>query len=50
MCKAACDRWTDNLFEVVSWMKKQNPGVRDEELEANFPVLKDLDYLEYRPN
>ena len=43
-CKEASMRWTDNLFEVESWIKKKNPGVSSEELGQNFPVLIDLDY------
>ena len=39
----AANRWTDNLYEVESWMKKQN--IATEELQKNFPILKDLDYV-----
>ena len=39
-------RWTDNLFEMESWMKKNNATVTSEELYKQFPVLKDLDYVE----
>ena len=44
VCKDAANRWTDNLYEIESWMKKTNPGLSAEELAANFPILKDLDY------
>jgi thiamine kinase-like enzyme len=32
ICKQACDRWVDNIFEIESWMKKQNPGITSEDL------------------
>jgi hypothetical protein len=43
--KDAANRWTDNLYEMESWMKKQNPGLSSDELAKNFPILKDLDYV-----
>ena len=43
-CRDASIRWTDNLYEMESWMKKSNPGVTTEELGQNFPILIDLDY------
>ena len=43
-CKEAAIRWTDNLFEIESYMKKNNPSLTKTELEQNFPILKDLDY------
>jgi hypothetical protein len=39
-------RWTDNLYEMESWMKKNNPGMNSEEIYQNFPILRDLDYIE----
>ena len=39
-------RWTDNLYEMENWMKKNNPGIKSEELYQAFPILRDLDYLE----
>ena len=44
VCRDASIRWTDNLYEMESWMKKNNPGVTSEELGQNFPILIDLDY------
>lgn len=41
----AANRWTDNLYEMESWMKKNNPGMSSEDLQTNFPILKDLDYV-----
>ena len=43
-CQEAAIRWTDNLFEMESWMKKNNPSLSTEDIGNNFPVLKDLDY------
>ena len=39
-------RWTDNLYEVESWIKKNNQAMTNEELYQNFPILRDLDYAE----
>ena len=49
MCKEACDRWVDNIFILQDFIKKQNPCVTNEDLEKNFPILKDLDYVQYQP-
>jgi hypothetical protein len=43
ICKEACDRWVDNIFIVQDFIKKSNPSVTNEDLEKNFPILKDLD-------
>ena len=45
LAKEGANRWTDNLYEMESWMKKQNPGISGDELAQNFPILKDLDYV-----
>ena len=45
-CKEAANRWTDNLFEIESWIKKQQPGVSQGELAQQFPILNELDYPE----
>ena len=45
--KAAKDgmiRWTDNLYEIENWIKKNNPGMNSEEIYQAFPILRDLDY------
>ena len=39
-------RWTDNLFEMESWMRKNNAAMTTEEMYQAFPILRDLDYLE----
>ena len=32
-CKEAAIRWTDNLFEMESYMKKNNPSLTREDIE-----------------
>ena len=39
--------WIDNLFLVQQYLKKVRPDMRSEDWEKNFPVLKDLDYIEW---
>ena len=46
ICKAGMARWTDNLYEMESWIKKNNSAMTSEDIFSNFPILRDLDYLE----
>jgi len=46
VCKDAMVRWTDNLYEMESWIKKNNAAMTTDEIHQAFPILKDLDYLE----
>ena len=46
ICKQGVIRWTDNLFEMEGWIKKNNSAMTREDIYQNFPILKDLDYLE----
>ena len=46
LAKDCANRWTDNLFEVKSWISDKNPNLTGSELEQQFPVLKNLDNLE----
>ena len=46
LAKDSANRWTDNLFEVKSWISDKNPNLTGSELEQQFPVLKNLDNLE----
>ena len=46
VCKEGMIRWTDNLYEMESWMKKNNGAMTTEEMYQAFPILRDLDYLE----
>ena len=40
-------RWTDNLYEIENWIKKNNAAMTNEEIYQAFPILRDLDYLEW---
>lgn len=44
--KDAANRWTDNLFELKDWVKDKNPNFTNSDLEAQFPVLKNLDNID----
>jgi hypothetical protein len=46
VCKEGMVRWTDNLYEMESWIRKNNPALSPEEVYQNFGILKDLDYIE----
>ena len=48
ICKDACERWVDNLFTTSDWMKKKNPGITSAEMEKQFPILEDLDYVDFK--
>lgn len=37
---------TDNLEQIKKFIKKQQPGVKDAEIEQNYGIPADLDYLE----
>ena len=47
IAKAACNRWVDNCFEIESWMKKNNQSITSDQMMEAFPVLNDLDYIDY---
>jgi hypothetical protein len=32
ICKEGMVRWTDNLYEMENWIKKNNPAANSEEL------------------
>ncbi len=42
-CKLSAVRWTDNLFELQNWLKK-NTQIQNDQLEEQYPIFKDLDY------
>lgn len=46
VCKDGMTRWTDNLYEMESWIKKNNPALSSDELCQSFPILRDLDYID----
>lgn len=46
ICKEACERWTDNLFETQKYLKNMT-GMQTSETEESFPIFADLDYFEW---
>lgn len=46
VAKDAANRWTDNLFELKDWVCNKNPNFTSNDLEKQFPILKDLDNIE----
>ena len=46
VAKDSANRWTDNLFELQSWMRDKNPNCTSSDLEKQFPILKDLDNID----
>jgi hypothetical protein len=46
ICKAGMIRWTDNLYEMENWIKRNNPAMTNDQIYENFPILQDLDYIE----
>lgn len=47
ICKVACDRWVDNLYQIEDWIKKQRPGISGTDLHKQFPILEDLEYFDF---
>lgn len=37
--------WTDNLEQFKKYVKKQIPGTKNEDLENQFGIPADLDYV-----
>lgn len=44
--KDAANRWTDNIFELKDWLVNKMPHLTGNDLEKQFPVLKNLDSLD----
>lgn len=42
----ACNRWVDNLFILTAYIRKKNPSLSSAQLEQQFEVLQDLDYVD----
>lgn len=42
--KAACDRWTDNIFTIQSYCTN-NFGISRSDFAAQFGIPEDLDYV-----
>ena len=41
----AVQRWTDNVFNMLSFIKKNNPGITDAVLREGLEIPADFDYL-----
>lgn len=45
-CKDAVNRWTDNIYNVLTFIKKQRPDMQDSQLLEYFGLEKDFDYID----
>ena len=43
--KEAANKWTDNLFQLKSWIKKKFP-IDEKQIDKQFGIPEDLDYIE----
>jgi len=43
--KEAANKWTDNLFQLKSWIKKKFP-IDEKQIDKQFGIPEDLDYVE----
>jgi len=44
--KTAINLQTDNLEQIKKYIKKQQPGIKDKEIEQTYEIPADLDYIE----
>eukprot|EP00347_Sterkiella_histriomuscorum_P013010 403366359 len=44
--KQAANRWTDNLYIIMQWIQQSKPNCTEKDLESNFPIFRNLDYIE----
>ena len=44
--KEGANRWTDNVFAIHSWIGKKFPNLSVKDLNQQFGVPEDMDYLE----
>ena len=44
--KEAVNRWTDNIFSIQSWIGKTFPAVNMNDMNKQFGIPDDLDYVE----
>lgn len=42
----ATNRWTDNIFALQSWISKKFPSINIEDMNKQFEIPEDLDYVE----
>lgn len=45
MSKEGANRWTDNIFCLQSWISKKFPSISIAEMNKQFGVPEDLDYV-----
>ena len=46
IAKEASNRWTDNLYCILQWIQQSRPEASTSDLEKQFPIFKNLDYIE----
>ena len=46
VARDAANRWTDNCFIILQWIQNSKPGFTQKDIEKNFPIFKELDYIE----
>ena len=46
MSKESTNRWTDNTFSLQSWIKNNFPSISISDLNKQFDIPDDMDYLE----
>ncbi len=46
MAKEAVNRWTDNIYAVQSWIGKRFPSINVNDMNKQFEIPDDLDYME----
>lgn len=46
IAKEATNRWTDNIFAIQSWIGKKFPAVSVDDLNKQFDIPEELDYVE----
>ena len=42
----SANRWTDNIFAIHSWIKRKFPSISVKDLNKQFGIPEDLDYIE----
>ena len=44
--KLGANRWTDNIFALHSWIRDKFPSVSINDLNQQFGIPEDIDYIE----
>ena len=42
----SANRWTDNVFAIHSWIRRKFPSISVADLNKQFGIPEDLDYIE----